>query len=261
MKTVLTIAGSDSGGGAGIQADLKTFEYFGVFGTSVITVLTAQNTCGVQDIYPVDAKFVEAQLSSVLEDFDIKAIKVGMLFSAEIIDVVHKTLEQTNSKIPIVLDTVAVSNAGDRLLEDSAIKALKELLPLATIITPNRKELALLLDREAGVDANYVYTKCFDIRKKLGVDVLAKNFQESGKSADYLLQKEGLKKFDSKYIKSSNTHGTGCTYSSAIAANLALGFSITESIKKAKSYIESAIESAPDIGKCGGPIRHNLLKK
>ncbi|MFW6307522.1 MAG: bifunctional hydroxymethylpyrimidine kinase/phosphomethylpyrimidine kinase [Campylobacterales bacterium] len=261
MKTVLSIAGSDSGGGAGIQADLKTFEYFGVFGTTAITALTAQNTCGVQGVYPGESSFVQKQIESILDDFDIKAIKIGMLFSAQIIKTTREILEQANNKIPIVLDTVAVTNTGDRLLEDSALEELKALLPLATLITPNRKELQLLLDKDSAVDANYIYTKCFDIRKKLGVDVLAKNFKESGNSADYLLQKEGLKKYGSRFIDSKNTHGTGCTYSSAIAANLALGLSLDESIKKSKQYIESAIEYAPNIGKCGGPIRHNLLKK
>lgn len=260
MKAVLTIAGSDSGGGAGIQADLKTFEYFGVFGCSVITALTAQNTCKVEGVQPVDADFVKKQLEAILDDFKISAIKIGMLFSESIILSVKEVLEQRKIKAPIVLDPVAISNAGDRLLQDDALKALKSMFEIATVITPNKKELKLLLDLQHDIDANFIYTKCFDIRKKLKVDVIAKNFLEAGRSADYLIQKDGLKKYESKHIESKHTHGTGCTFSSAIAANLALDKSLEESIQRAKDYIERAIEKAPDLGKCGGPIRHNLFR-
>lgn len=260
MKTVLTIAGSDSGGGAGIQADLKTFEFFGVFGCSAVTALTAQNTCAVTGIYPVDKDFVKKQIETVLDDFKPAAIKIGMLFDTAIIETVDKILQDKDIKIPVILDPVAVTNAGDKLLQDDAVEALKSLFKRVTLITPNKKELKLFLNLKHDIDANHIYTRCFEIRKKLGVDVVVKNFSEAGRSVDYLLQKEGLKKFESARIDSSNTHGTGCSFSSAIAANLALGKSLDDSLQRSKDYIEKAIAKAPDIGKCGGPIRHNLFR-
>ncbi len=258
MQVVMTIAGSDSSGGAGIQADIKTFEYFGVFGTSVLTVLTAQNSRKVEAIFPLNAEFVRAQIDTVFEDLNVCAVKVGMLFNEEIILCVKESLERYCKNIPVILDPVAVSNAGDVLLEKSAIDALKTLFPFVTLITPNRRELKLLLQSETDIDEKYIYTKCFEIRKTLGVDVLAKNFVHEGMSSDYLITLEGLQKIEAPYIDSKNTHGSGCTLSSAITAQLALGESLPKAIELSKKYVSSAIKHAPNFGQEGGALRHNL---
>ncbi len=261
MKVVLSIAGSDSGGGAGIQADLKTFEYFGVFGVSALSVLTAQNTCSVDSIFEVDASFVKAQIDSIVEDFELSAIKIGMLYSAEIIEAVKELLERRCGDIPIVLDTVAVTNSGDLLLQENALNALKEFIPSARLITPNRRELKLLLGIKNEVNEKYIYQNCFEMRDALKSDIYAKNFIDGELSVDYLITKEGIERIESQRVESKNTHGTGCTLSSAIAANLALGKNLKEACLSAKRYVSSAIASAPNLGKCGGPIRHNLLSK
>jgi hydroxymethylpyrimidine/phosphomethylpyrimidine kinase len=249
MKVVLTIAGSDSSGGAGIQADLKTFEAFGVFGTSVLTVLTAQNTTGVLDIYKIKPSFVQEQLRAIFMDFDVAAIKIGMLHSIEIIKVVKEFIKDLN--IPIVLDPVCISKAGSPLLEVDAIDMLKELFEYALVITPNKYEAKVLFgyDFESQSD--------FDNILNFKTAVLVKNFiSDSNKSCDYLFLNKQKKVFQTSYIETSNLHGTGCSFSSAIAANLALGYSLEKSIEKSKEFINLALLNAPSIGNGPGPINH-----
>jgi len=252
MKVVLSIAGSDSSGGAGIQADLKTFEAFGVFGASAITVLTAQNTSGVTDIQSVPAEFVSAQIKAVMDDFDVAAIKVGMLYSIEIIEAVKASI--ADCKIPVVLDPVFISKAGSPLLQDDAIEKMKELFVHATVITPNRFEAKALFgysndDSDALVDM-----------KGSKTPVLVKNHvvEVSGKkmSSDKLYLGNETRIFETEYIETKNLHGTGCSYSSAIAANLALGKTLEESVETAKRFITQALIHAPAIGHGPGPINH-----
>lgn len=242
MKVVLTIAGSDSSGGAGIQADLKTFEAFGVFGTSVITVLTAQNTKGVTDIYPVDTKFIEAQLKAVFDDFEVAAIKIGMLFSNEVIETVKNFIKDLN--IPIVFDPVCVSKAGSKLLNDDAIENLKSILPYCAIATPNMYEAKELFDYEPNTDTNFISP------------VLVKNYVENNCSLDVLFYNNTKHKFQTEYIDTRNTHGTGCSFSSAIAANLALGKNLKDAIFISKNFIFESIKQAPNLGHGKGPIAH-----
>lgn len=252
MKVVLTIAGSDSSGGAGIQADLKTFEAFGVFGASVITVLTAQNTSGVSGIQSVPAEFVSAQIKAVMEDFDIAAIKVGMLYSVEIIEAVKSFLATCD--LPVVLDPVFISKAGSPLLQDDAVEKMKGLFEYATVITPNLFEAKSLF----GYGSDNI-DPLLSIQK-LGVPVLVKNqtTKLSGKkmSIDQLYTGDQKKVFHSEYVETKNLHGTGCSYSSAIAANLGLGKTLEESIEIAKRFITQALIHAPSIGHGPGPLNH-----
>jgi len=251
MKTVLTIAGSDSSGGAGIQADLKTFEAFGVFGTSAITVLTAQNTTGVRSIQTIPVDFILEQIDAVLEDFSIDAIKIGMLYDTPIIEAVKNRLEGLN--IPIVLDPVSVSKAGSPLLKAEAVHALREFSKSVTVSTPNLHEAQLLYGYR--VDVNDI----FSAELSHPSTVLIKNHTLKSpemQSVD-ILYSDGKKSiFPSVRIKTSNLHGTGCSYSSAIAANLALGHSLEHSIEIAKHFITEALRYAPAIGHGPGPINH-----
>ncbi|MSN95900.1 bifunctional hydroxymethylpyrimidine kinase/phosphomethylpyrimidine kinase [Campylobacter sp. FMV-PI01] len=243
MKVVLSIAGSDSSGGAGIQADIKTAEYFGVFCATAVTALTAQNTCGVNEIYEVDEKFIEAQLKSIISDFEISAIKIGMLSNKKIIDVVSEFLSKINCQV--VLDPVFISKAGSPLMSNENINYLKKLFKFATILTPNLYEAKSLFG-----DDLEILAPC---------DVVVKNIKKSNFSIDKIYYKNGLiKEFKSKFINSSNLHGTGCSFAMAITANLALGKSLEDAIKISKNYIYKAIINAPNLGNGKGPIRHNL---
>ncbi len=248
MKVVLTIAGSDSSGGAGIQADLKTFEAHGVFGASALTALTAQNTSGVTDIYEVSPEFVAAQIKAVLDDFDVAAIKIGMLFSKEIIKVVQKELE--SYKGFVVLDPVFISKANSPLLREDAIEELKTLFYKASLITPNLYEAHRLFGYEIG------HSDSLEQIRANPCPTLIKNHLREDYSVDVLYTKDAKYVFETPLSKRNSTHGTGCSYSSAIAANLALGYGLHESIARAKRFIYFAIESAPSIGKGVGPIAH-----
>ncbi|MGB6328668.1 MAG: bifunctional hydroxymethylpyrimidine kinase/phosphomethylpyrimidine kinase [Halarcobacter sp.] len=253
MKVVLSIAGSDSSGGAGIQADLKTFEAFGVFGCTVLTVLTAQNTTGVKSISTVDASFVKEQLEMVFEDFEVSAIKIGMLFSNEIIDTIREFIKDLN--IPIVLDPVFISKAGSMLLSQDAILNMKTLFDYATIITPNQFEAKALFNYEKNSN------EAIDKIKKLKCATIIKNAIEMNKnqeekSIDTLYLNQTITKYETPFLNSRNTHGTGCSFSSAIAANLALGKSLDEAIETSNRFIYNAIKYAPNIGKGKGPIGH-----
>lgn len=252
MKVVLTIAGSDSSGGAGIQADLKTFEAHGVFGTSAITVLTAQNTKGVTDISSVTPEFIKAQLDAIFDDFDVAAIKIGMLFSNEIIDMLREYIKNLN--IPIVFDPVFISKAGSKLLQDEAIENMKSLLPYATITTPNIFEAKELFGYEFG-DSDTLHA-IFSAPCAVLIKNHIHDMNDQTKSVDILFKKREKSVFMTPYIDTNNTHGTGCSYSSAIAANLALGHSLVSSVQIAKNFIYEAIKNAPNIGGGKGPIAH-----
>ncbi|MCP4671391.1 MAG: bifunctional hydroxymethylpyrimidine kinase/phosphomethylpyrimidine kinase [Desulfobacula sp.] len=256
----LTIAGSDSGGGAGIQADLKTFSAIGCFGMSAITALTAQNTHSVTGIFPVPPEFIGQQIDAVMEDIGTDAVKIGMLHSPEVIETVANKIEQWNPS-NIVLDPVMISKSGDKLLRDDAIKTLKILLiPKASIITPNLPEASVLLGWEI---------KTMDDMNKaarelacLGCDnVLIKGGHlEQENSSDLLYQKktDSMMELPALRINTPNSHGTGCTLSSAICANLAKGIEIKFAVKNSKSYINGALSKGADykIGKGHGPVNH-----
>lgn len=252
MKVALTIAGSDSSGGAGIQADLKTFEAFGVFGTSAITVLTAQNTTGVQAIEPMRPDFVRAQIQSVLDDFDVAAVKIGMLYDVPIIEAVRDIISTLD--IPVVLDPVFISKAGSPLLKPEAVEAMKTLFEHATLITPNRFEAQELFGYEHGD------TESLEAIMQCPCPVLVKHFPlelPTGKvSIDQLYAGHQKRIFQTEMIGTNNLHGTGCSYSSAIAANLALGKPLDSAIDTAKRFITEALRSAPQIGNGPGPVNH-----
>jgi hydroxymethylpyrimidine/phosphomethylpyrimidine kinase len=254
MKVVLTIAGSDCSGGAGIQADLKTFEAFGVYGCSVITVLTAQNTQGVGAILPVDTGFIIAQLEAVFDDLEVSAIKIGMLYSSEIIDAVYEFLSVRGVGIPIVFDPVFISKAGSSLLDDDAKDSLAQIFSLCTIATPNLFEAKQLLGYE------FAHTQSLDQIFNLPCAVVVKNHtierDDQILSVDILYRQREKTVFDTPTIDTSSTHGTGCSFSSAIAAHLALGKSLEESVRIAKNFIYEAIKNAPQIGHGKGPIAH-----
>jgi len=253
-KVVLTIAGSDCSGGAGIQADLKTFEAFGVFGTSALTVLTAQNTQGVTDILEVTPSFIQAQLNAILDDFDVAAIKIGMLYSNDIIDVVREFIKDLN--IPIVFDPVFISKAGSKLLSDDAKQNLRTLFPYVTITTPNLFEAKELLGYE------FANSDSLETIFELPCAVVIKNhiqeINDHKRSVDTLYIKREKFIFDTPYQDTTATHGTGCSFSSAIASNLALGKSLQESIQIAKKFIYLAIKNSPNIGKGTSPIAHKI---
>jgi hydroxymethylpyrimidine/phosphomethylpyrimidine kinase len=253
-KIVLSIAGSDSSGGAGIQADLKTFEAFGVFGTTVITVLTSQNTTGVFDVSEVKSEFIKSQLKAIFDDFEVSAIKIGMLYSNEIIDTVREFIKELN--IPIVFDPVCVSKSNSNLLSNDAIENLKTLFPYVTIITPNQYEAKLLLDYEFANSDSLL--KIFALPCQVVIKNHVLELEKQIFSIDTLYNNREKKIFQTPYINSKNTHGTGCSYSSAITSLLALGKPLEIAISDAKLFIYEAIKNAPNIGNGVGPIGHKI---
>jgi hydroxymethylpyrimidine/phosphomethylpyrimidine kinase len=258
-RRALTIAGSDSGGGAGIQADLKTFAACGCYGMSVVTALTAQNTLGVRSIHAVPPDFVAQQIDAVLEDIGADAVKIGMLHSAEVICTVADRLRHHGAE-RIVVDPVMVATSGDRLLETAAVDALRtELLPLATIITPNAPEAAVLLDRDA-VDSEAAAEDAARSLLALGPSaVLVKGGHLDGDAAvDVLATGDTVWRFEAPRVKTPNTHGTGCTLSSAICASLAAGRDIEQCIRIAKDYLTEAILAGAGytLGRGHGPVHH-----
>jgi len=239
----LTIAGSDSGGGAGIQADLKTFSALGVFGTSVITAITAQNLSGVFAVQAIDPAVVQKQLQAVLEGFPIKAIKTGMLLSAEIIEVIAQTLFNYN-EIPLVIDPVFAATSGSKLIRDDAVWHLQEkLFPLAVLVTPNIPEAEILLGEklENRCDLEQAAKKLFE---RFNVPVLMKGGHLPDLAVDILVDAGGLEPFASELIRGVNNHGSGCTLASAIAAALAKGESLRQAVKTAKTYITEALKNS-----------------
>ncbi len=259
-RRVLTIAGSDSGGGAGIQADLKTIAANGCYGLSVITALTAQNTQGVAGIHPVPVKFVAQQLDAVLADIGADAVKIGMLYSAELIETVARKLRD-HQVAHIVLDPVMIAQSGDRLLQDDAVAALVSfLIPLAEILTPNIPEAEELLrhrisrlDELPGAATELARLRC--------QNVLVKGGHLAGGGSDdclYLGEEKRIVRLPGVRVETRNNHGTGCTLSSAIAANLAQGAGIEVAVRNAKEYIAGAIRAGADyrLGQGHGPVHH-----
>ena len=257
MRTALTIAGSDSSGGAGIQADLKTMTMNGVFGMSAITALTAQNTTGVTGIMEVTPEFLEQQLDAVFTDIYPDAVKTGMVSSTELIKVIARKLKQYDAK-NIVVDPVMVATSGAKLISDDAIDTLKEyLLPLATVITPNIPEAEVLSEKTIASEEDMVIA-AKDIYEKYGCAVLCKGGHQINDANDLLYDEKGPQWFYGKRICNPNTHGTGCTLSSAIASNLAKGKTMEEAVKDAKDYISGALAAMLDLGKGSGPLAHNF---
>lgn len=255
LKTALTIAGSDSGGGAGIQADLKTFSAHGVYGMSVITAVTAQNTQGVLAIQDIDQEIIEKQLEAVFEDLPVNSVKIGMVSKIETIQAIRNKLTYYKPEF-IVLDPVMVSKSGHHLLkEESTATLLELLLPLATIITPNLPEAEVIVGREIHTHEE-MEEAAVEIYKMGPKNVFIKGGHLKEDATDILYDGEKFTYFKQQRIDTKNTHGTGCTLSSAMASNLALGYSIEESVKKAKEYITLAIEHSLDIGKGVGPTHH-----
>ena len=257
---VLTIAGSDSGGGAGIQADLKTIAANRCYGMSVITALTAQNTLGVTAIHAVPVDFVAAQMDAVLSDIGADAIKIGMLFSPELIRTVADGLRRHGAK-NIVLDPVMVAQSGDKLLQDEAVAAIKEhLIPLADLITPNLPEASVLLDREITSEAD-LSAAATDLAAMGAGNVLIKGGHLESENSDdclYLGDEGRLVTLAGERVVTRNNHGTGCTLSSAIAAYLARGEDMETAVRLGKDYITGAIQAgaAYEIGRGNGPVHH-----
>ena len=256
MKTCLTIAGSDSSGGAGIQADLKTMTVNGVYAMSVITALTAQNTQGVTGILDVSPEFITEQMDAVFNDIYPDAIKIGMVSSPEIVEAIAASLEKYQAK-NIVLDPVMVATSGAKLLKEEAMDSLiNRLIPLADVITPNIPEGEILAGMEI-TNEDQMIKAAEEIGKKYDCAVLLKGGHRVNDANDLLYRNGEFKWFRSERIDNPNTHGTGCTLSSAIGANLAKGYDIDQAIEKAKDYLTGALRAGLDLGKGSGPLMHN----
>ena len=257
MKTALTIAGSDSSGGAGIQADIKTMTMNGVYAMSAITALTAQNTTGVTDILEATPSFLEAEIRAVFDDIYPDAVKIGMVSSSDLIRVIGETLRAYGAG-NIVVDPVMVATSGARLIEESAVATLKEeLLPIACVITPNIPEAEILAEMTISCAAE-MEQAAEKIYTEYGCAVLVKGGHSINDANDYLFDGTKGTWFEGKRIANPNTHGTGCTLSSAIASNLAKGFSLEESVKRAKAYLSEALAAMLDLGKGSGPLMHGF---
>ena len=259
-RRVLTIAGSDSGGGAGIQADLKTFAALGCYGMSAITALTAQNSVGVSGIHPVPPDFAAAQIAAVLEDIGADAVKIGMLYSAELIRVVAAQLQKFKAR-NIVLDPVMVAQSGDRLLRDDAVGAITEyLMPIADVVTPNIPEAEVLVGREIR-SIEEMRQAARDLGRFGSRSILVKGgHREEDDSSDllYVCREDRFVTLTAERVSSRNTHGTGCTLSAAIAAGLARGEALEDAVRHAKEYISRAIRAGADytVGRGHGPVHH-----
>jgi hydroxymethylpyrimidine/phosphomethylpyrimidine kinase len=255
----VTIAGSDSSGGAGIQADLKTFAALGVYGASVIAALTAQNTLGVTAIHDVPAEFIAAQIDAVFSDLAVNAVKIGMLSQTPAIDAVARGLDRHKAK-NVVLDPVMVATSGDRLLEASAVAALKrDLFPRALIVTPNLPEAAALLEAPLAQDERAMEEQGRALLALGPRAVLIKGGHgESAESVDLLVEAAGIVRLAAPRVATKNTHGSGCTLSSAIAAGLAKGLALHDAVRQAKVYVTAAIAAADSVpvGPGLGPLHH-----
>ena len=257
MKTALTIAGSDCSGGAGIQADLKTMTMNGVYGMSAITALTAQNTTGVKSIQESTPEFLKEQLDAVFEDIFPDAVKIGMVSSTELIHVIADALRLYQAR-NIVVDPVMVATAGSALIQTQAVQTMvEELLPLADLVTPNIPEAEVLSGMTIHSKED-METAAKQLGDRYGCAVLLKGGHSINDANDLLYTEGKLSWFQGKHIHNPNTHGTGCTLSSAIASNLAKGFSLGESVQRAKEYISGALAAMLDLGKGSGPMMHNF---
>ena len=255
MKAVLSIAGSDSSGGAGIQADLKTMTVHGVFGMTAITALTAQNTTGVTAIQESTPEFLEQQIDACLSDIPADAVKIGMLPSSAQVEVVAKKLREYKVR-NLVVDPVMVATSGSKLMKDSTASVMANLLfPISTVITPNIPEAEALLGKTIA-NKKQMEEAAKALSKEYGCSVLIKGGHSIEDACDVLFDKGQVSWFETTKIDNPNTHGTGCTLSSAIASNLALGFDLKESVKNAKEYITSTISDGLDLGKGSGPLNH-----
>ena len=258
MRKALTIAGSDSCGGAGIQADIKTMTMNGVYAMSAVTALTAQNTTGVTGILEASPDFLKKQLDAVFEDIFPDAVKIGMVSSSGLIEVIADSLEKYGAR-NIVVDPVMVATSGARLIEDEAVEVLKSrLLPLATVITPNIPEAEILADMSIKDEAD-MEKAARTLFERYGCAALVKGGHSINDANDVLFSPESEEAvwFKGKRINNPNTHGTGCTLSSAIASNLAKGYSLARSVENAKAYLSGALEAMLDLGKGSGPLAHN----
>ena len=255
---VLTIAGSDSGGGAGIQADIKAISAMGCYAASAITAVTVQNTIGVQAVHPVPLDVLEGQIDSVLSDIGADAIKIGMLHSTEVVKIVAKKIKQYGI-MNVVLDPVMVSTSGHRLIEESAVEVIQEhLIPLARVLTPNVPEAEILIGKDITGECNFEET-AKELAHRYGISVLLKAGHLSGDVlTDYFynIEDDTLTLLPSKRVETRNTHGTGCTLSSAIAANLAKGYCLEQAIESAKNYISGALSAMLNLGHGSGPLDH-----
>jgi len=255
MKTALTIAGSDSSGGAGIQADLKTMTANGVYAMSAITALTAQNTTGVQGIFEVSPEFLKQQIDSVFTDIRPDAVKIGMVSSAGLIQAIAEKLNEYKAE-NIVVDPVMVATSGAKLISDDAIGTLKEcLFPLATVLTPNIPEAVVLSGMEI-TTAGEMVEAAKKISETYHCAVLLKGGHQLNDANDLLYRDGGYRWFNGRRIDNPNTHGTGCTLSSAIASNLAKGYDLDIAVEQAKAYISGALAAMLDLGAGSGPMNH-----
>ncbi len=260
LHVALSIAGTDPTGGAGIMADLKSFQARSVYGMAVVTSVVAQNTKGVQLIRHLDQEILEEQLKSVFQDIVPDAIKTGMLAQVETIELVASYLAE--QKCPYVLDPVMVATSGDRLIEEDAIQALKtKLLPLATIITPNLPEAEVLVGRTLKSE-NDIMNAGRWIRKELGVkNVVIKGGHLAKVASDYLFLEDGeVRIISAARIATNHTHGTGCTYAAVITAELAKGRIVAQAVETAKRFITEAIQTAPELGHGNGPVNHTTYR-
>lgn len=255
VPKAMTIAGSDSGGGAGIQADLKTFAALGVYGSSVLTAITAQNTLGVTAVHEVPVDMVAAQIEAVMSDIGADAVKTGMLSSSEIIETVGRELNQFRAD-RVVVDPVMVAKSGDRLLRENAVDSLRRnLLPIATVVTPNIPEAETL--------ATMTISSAEDVRRaaqnilNMGAKaVVVKGGHLSGPPIDLFYDGREFREFSAARIETRNTHGTGCTFASAIAAGLAKGMDVLDAVAAAKEYVTEAIRHSFSVGQGHGPLNH-----
>lgn len=254
MKTILTIAGSDSGGCAGIQADIKTAQAFDCYSTTCLTVLTAQNTTGVKEIFPISPQFIQSQLNAIFNDIEIHAIKIGMLYHKDVILAVYEILKDI--QIPIVVDPVCISRSGDKLLLADAIEEYKKLFSIATIVTPNFYEACYILNN-SNQDVSKLVQNANDFVSQYKTYLLIKQFpQNQYNTIDTLFCTSFVSEFNTPTVDTKNNNGTGCSFSTAIACGLAKGQDLTIAINNAKSFIYQALLKAPNIGKGNGPINH-----
>jgi hydroxymethylpyrimidine/phosphomethylpyrimidine kinase len=255
LYKALTIAGSDSGGGAGIQADLKTFAAYNVYGMSAITAITAQNTCGVSAVQAIDTDIVTAQIHAVAADIGIHAAKTGMLFSAAIIKAVAAAVQATGP-YPLVVDPVMVATSGDRLLQPDAEQSLRQdLIPLATVVTPNLEETAVLVGRKIASLAE-MQAAAKEIVANGAPAVVVKGGHAIAKAVDVFYDGSTMELLPAEVVQTHNTHGTGCTFSAAICALLARGVPLLEAVRRAKTYITGALKQSLSVGKGSGPVGH-----
>lgn len=256
-KTALTIAGSDSSGGAGIQADIKTMMANGVYAMSAVTALTAQNTTGVTGIMEVTPEFLQLQLEAVFTDIYPDAVKIGMVSGTALIHCIAEALRKYQAK-NVVVDPVMVATSGARLMEEDALAVLKEeLFPLATILTPNIPEAEIICGRKI-TDASDMVQAAEQIGNRYGCAVLVKGGHQLNDANDFLWDAGKCQWFYGKRIDNPNTHGTGCTLSSAIASNLAKGEPLPEAVRRAKDYLSEALAAMLDLGRGSGPLDHGF---